>query len=98
MNTIIKGLECHEKRDCIKCPFWQIGCSKSLFNMTKDLIINQDRLLNEWRESYNNAYDNGVKAVIEAMMPLYKTLCVDEGDWLYMLEQVKSQVLEGDSK
>ena len=94
-NEIIKSLECHEKRDCLSCPFWQAGCSKALFNMTKGFIINQDKLLNEWRESYFNAYGNGVKETIKALTPLYKTLCVSEGDWLTLLAETAEKLLEG---
>lgn len=79
MNTseaIIKGLECHEKRNCLECPFWQNGCSKSLFNMTKGFMLKQDKQLNEWRESYYNAYGNGAKALAE------KIKAVDGNEWL----------------
>lgn len=77
-EEIISGLECHAERRCFECPFWQIGCTKALFNRTIGFIRNQGKQANE-------AYSNGVKALAEQIKAVdgneYLESCYDRGEY-----------------
>ena len=111
-EEIIKALECCSeisgKGTCQECFLHGSdgSCTTRLALFTLDLIKelkkkneSLDTLVRSYGDYVTKARTEAIEEFAERLKPMYKILCVDEGDWCYELDNlVKEMVVEDESR
>ena len=106
-EQIIKALECCNGGDCETCKALGVACDatwkfhKDALALIKELTEENERLRDTaYRlecEVHRERADT-VRKMQERLYPLYKVLCVDEGDWRYEVDQIAKEMLEANNE
>lgn len=109
-EKIIKAITaCVEIKDCSQCPYkMDTSCFSKLFNEILVFINSQkveieklkekneslDTLVLSYGDYVTKARAEAIKEFAERLKPMYKILCVDEGDWCYELDRLVKEMVE----
>ena len=100
---------CVEIKDCSQCPYYKMdtSCFSKLFNEILVFINSQkveieklkekneslDTLVLSYGDYVTKARAEAIKEFAERLKPMYKILCVDEGDWCYELDNLVKEMV-----